>query len=620
MILRDVMNSKSSFFNRQSVDDSDIKYLSKFYAIESRHYNAIYNQERGIYIKGSLWFMNELVFDFDYDEEHCDKSIKNYEDYLNKSLKKLESLLGTPKYIITNKNEYNNYQINKFFTKIDNDGNKIVKLPKKYGCQVVYELKESIKSQRLEEINLFNKTRLYISNLIDADMNFKGHMFKNYFNRDLFNIIYNENYNNVDIFDIAQKFHLYSKETVDMIRNLKDFEDFNSKNKPHKNFLYFSNKLFNYYWNLNLWRKNYNSTYSNSNLLNSNLSSIKTTSRNETLFNYFRQLTYNDVLSINYDICNNIELFSNCDIKDPLTKFEFQSVKNSVLNYKEKYGDIESIKEINNDIDFIDPRVFKIDFCKFNVNFFSKNRIKFENSLKHLYYYRNSNRKFIKIQTSQNKIFNYDLYNKDFQNKSCLLSDYFSIIGIDFTLSNIKNLITPDFINFIKNNLLYDCNNLILYNIYKIIQNAIYYTHFKYHNTIIKKYKNSVIVKDKNGYKINKHSRIKRYSILKRNGFLYNRGSNILGFKKYYDKLKNNGLIKDNGNAYPVSFYQSKFNVSCSYATILSRLIKRYFRKITSVVSNNINNNFIMYNDNIKIFINKIVLINYYKIHYYNTS
>ena len=127
-LLRDVMNSKSDKHFRHSEDAYDIKKLSFYYAIESRIFNSIWNEELKKYTRGPLWFTNIMVFDFDYDEEHF-PNVDDYERKLNESLEKLTNILGTPKYKIYNKQKFTKWEKEVYFTK-----NGEVKLPKKYGC------------------------------------------------------------------------------------------------------------------------------------------------------------------------------------------------------------------------------------------------------------------------------------------------------------------------------------------------------------------------------------------------------------------------------------------------------------------------------------------------------
>ena len=224
-ILRDVMNTKSDKHFRHSVDANNIKTISWYYAIESRIFNAVYDSNLNKYIRGDYWFTNIMVFDFDYDEEHF-PNIKDYHKELDKSLNKLYSILGKPKYILTNKNNYTKEQDETYFTKKG-----VVKRPKKYGCQVVYELKDSLQSQYKEKVKLYNTVRNKISAICNADLNFKGHMFKNFYNKNLFNVIENEkgNYDLIDIKDIAINKLKMNKNLIESIYNLKPFETLKDK-------------------------------------------------------------------------------------------------------------------------------------------------------------------------------------------------------------------------------------------------------------------------------------------------------------------------------------------------------------------------------------------------------
>ena len=232
--LVDVMNSKSEYIMRHSVDIKNLREIKKYYAIESRIFNGIWNEEENKYEKGPFWFTNYIVFDFDFDKEHFPelKTEKDMEKKLEVSLDSLFSILGTPKYIIKNKwtNEgndcYTEYQKKKYFTK-----NNIVKLPKKYGCQVVYELDESLQSQYKERVSVYNQLRNIISLKCDGDINFKGHMFKNFNNRYLFNVttFKNEETNKINLYNLSKRFE------NEIIKNNKLYSEIYRNKNDNKN-------------------------------------------------------------------------------------------------------------------------------------------------------------------------------------------------------------------------------------------------------------------------------------------------------------------------------------------------------------------------------------------------
>ena len=87
--LVDVMNTKSEYHCRHSVNIKDFNEIKKYYAIESRIYNGIWNEDSNKYVKGTLWFTNYMIFDFDYDEDHF-PNITDYEKELNTQLAKLQ--------------------------------------------------------------------------------------------------------------------------------------------------------------------------------------------------------------------------------------------------------------------------------------------------------------------------------------------------------------------------------------------------------------------------------------------------------------------------------------------------------------------------------------------------
>ena len=134
------MNTKSSMKRRHAVKYNDWSLLKDWYAIESRlylsHQEVLDNGAVALRHVSELWFTNELVFDYDLHDEDV-KSKEQANALVDEFLNKLEALLGKPRWIITNKNEYTQWQIDRYFTLYTEDGTKEVKLPKKYGCQVI---------------------------------------------------------------------------------------------------------------------------------------------------------------------------------------------------------------------------------------------------------------------------------------------------------------------------------------------------------------------------------------------------------------------------------------------------------------------------------------------------
>lgn len=550
ILLRDVMNSKSDKHFRHSENAYDIQRLSFYYAIESRIFNGVWNEELEKYTRGPLWFTNLMVFDFDFDEKHY-PNIKNYESKLNDSLNKLEQILGKPKFKIFNKQYFSNWEKEVYFTK-----NGEINLPKKCGCQVVYELKESLQSQYKEKVNLYNSIRLHISSLVDADMNFKGHMFKNPYNKKLFSILENKNYDTVDIFDLALKFNY---ENVEKIKNLKPFESLKSKNELPSYLKKYNNMLLGFYQELNTWKSNnYKVNYKNKMFYIENCK--KSDSRNETLFEYFKNIPLSNLKNVEYLDLINSNLFDNCSIKEAMEEEEFENTKQSVLLYREK-NNIEYVDKN------IDNRVFKFEQKSLNMNFFDENKNELLNSISKI-----SNKEIIVNWTSFNipiKLYK----NNSFEN---LLSNLFLCFGAENILTNIRNLLTPQMLDFYKDflsnsnigNCTMDIKNIGMWDLFCIVKNAIYLTHFKYYKSI-QNFRHAKPVKQMTKLE-------KRNILFKEWGIDFN--GDILGFKNFYLKLKENKLLKDDGKPLPISFYQNYFHIKNIYASIFVKLINKYLK------------------------------------------
>lgn len=623
--LRDVMNSKSYNHFRHSINADDIGKISFYYAIESRLYNSVWNKEKSTYVKGPLWFTNIMVFDFDFDEKHF-PNINDYHKKLKDSLNKLESILGTPHYIIYNKNssKFDKFQIETFFTKIEND-KKVINLPKKYGCQVVYELKESVKSQFPETVKLYHNLRNEINKLTDGDMNFKGHMFKNFYNKKLFDVKEFDNYDSIDIFKLSKKYcNDYDGETIDNIKNLPAFHRLDYYPKIFREY---NQRLYSFYNDLNTYKlkfKNYKNNTDNTfsenfnsdKLIDVNCIKFNTTSRNETLFYLFQRMNIEQLSKLDYSDYKNIissNIFDSCDIKDCLSYEEFENTRLSVYTYKNNHSnnldfvpfnyDLES-KTINNN------KVFNIVEEPFNINFLNKN---LKTKLEIIYRridnldkkIKNNKKNYVKIKTTINSkshkksSIKIDLYNCNSYSK--YLANIFILLHPEFIIRNIKNLFTPNFVNYINSLLCKKFNKSNdfygLYDLYTIFHNALYLMHFKYYNSL-KKFKEDIKLKNKKKVSktINRSNKINRR--LKYFGVYYN--GNIKGFAKYYYKLKKHKLLKTVIKPMPISFYRQKFNIRNSYATLFVRKIKEFIKSakinFTTPLKNIIiNNSYIFY-------------------------
>lgn len=556
------MNPKATLHCRHSENAFNIKNISQYYAIESRIYNSVFSQDKNRYIRGPLWFTNIMVFDYDFDEKHF-PNIIDYENKLKDSLNKLQQLLGTPHYIIYNKTNFTQEQINRYFTKIEN--NQItINLPKKYGCQVVYELKESLKSQYPEQIKLYNLVRQKINILTDGDINFKGHMFKNFYNKDLFNIIEYNHYNEIDIFELAYKLGIYDQDTIDKIKSLSPFRLLEEKNQLPTYFKIYNTKLYNFYINLNSWKSK-----NTKDKIDNIYYNYKSSSRNETLFRYLNNLSTEDIVNLTYNQIINLPIYEQCLIKEPLSENEVNCIKKSILNYRERTGFVLEAKEINN-------QVFKINQNLLNIDFFKENQNKFEQAFK------NINLKHIPCKY-ENLNFYFISYNNNYDDQK--LANLFLNFGVVDILSNIRNLFIPDLVEWVNKKLFN--NKYKLYELYNIFKSSIYLIHFKLYHSIrvIKNHKPNYITKKE-----------LRQKIIKTWGFNYK--GHIAGFSIYYNKLKNAKLLKNDGSPYPISFYQNYFHIRNLDAWKLVCLIKSFIeyknihQKINSGITHRIIKNF----------------------------
>ena len=667
ILLRDVMNSKSSFIKRHSCNAYDLKEISKWYAIDCHLYNSVWDNDFNRWKKGDHWILNTMVFDIDLDPNSDNLKNLNEKEIIEKldlSIKKLESILGKPKYLIRNKTSYTQKQIDNFFTKIDEKTNeKIVKLPKKYGCQVIYELNESVTSEMFGVRDVYNYVRLVLTDIINADKQFNGYMHKNYYNKELFNVIENKDDSKIDIFKIAKLFNYRNSKApenilnntdaiLEEIKSLKPYEKLGDKEKLNKYLMYYTSKLENYYSSLNRWNNSFidNGNYNGGgNLSNSmynktkiDVSNVKTSGRNNTLFNFFKSNNletlksfYNDLEGLK-TLIENLNLFSNCIEKSMLSDYEIISTLESTINYKEQNGDIantiDSFELLLQSDKNIDIRVFKVDQSSYDYMFFGKNKCDLYKSSNVIL---NSNNLKIKRYWMNKHPLKITLYKNDSFSK--FLSNVFIHFSSEKILSNISNLFSQNMIDFYKEiyknyigNKNFNFNDLSLYNLYCYVKEAIFLTHFKYYNAIKEsrnkdkkgsclKYEISIKNKKQDNFNIIRRNQNDRKKIFNKYCFDYN--GPTIGFYKYFMLIKKEKLLKPDGNPYPISFYQRKFNIRTSIASYYVRLIKNFITFLNSniiskentkmidikqifnckinpsEIKNNIINNFIIYKD-----------------------
>lgn len=544
----DVMNSKSKYHNRHPIPCKEMNKISKYYAMESRWFLAqpFVDGDHIRYQKTQQWLTNVMVFDFDFDPKHF-PHVEDLDLALKNSMKHLEDLLGKPRWIIKNKNQYTQTQVERYFTKRGKDGNDVVALPKVHGCQVVYTLKDTLFSHHLERVRLYQKLRMKITRMVNADENFRGHMFKNYNNHSLFDIQENENENSLDLKVLSSKF-LYD-EPVEKIFDLRPYETL-IRTMP-KFFMRNNVHLVNQYNRLNQWRIHGEEPQAHFQ---------KSASRNETLFQYCRSLTIPDLYNLSLSMVISSHIWDECDIKEPLEEEEFESVKKSVLLHREAYGD-DPIKWGKNQKDL---RVFK----------WNQEPLQWDDETGSVFYHQHEEYLKCSWEWSQ-KIHGEPLcvswLDKSISMDLCVGTDerykivnMFIHFGPEKILSNVANLITPEMVTLL------NADHRLPLDIIKDIESAVQLLHFKYYRAI----QQARHAKKNVQKKPNKHqSRIKELRI--QWGVNGNEESDGR-FQPFYERLQKEGMLKPDGSPMPISFYQKHFHVKNTLATIYVRKIKNY--------------------------------------------
>ena len=694
-------NCKSTYKGQLCYNSDDLKSISKKSHSELRRFLPIWDEEKGRYIcHPKMYFTNYIAFDLDIDEKHFpNSSDERLSKILEISLAKLYRILGTPKWIIKNKslNELTDYQINTYFTEINSEtGEKKINTPKKYGCQVFYELTESIQSVYPEKYDLFETVRKTISAIIGADPNFNCNMAKNPLNKEIFNVWETEKGKDskVDILNLAlngyAKYCYRDKETRNIVVsnnnlskelilkkwNCERNKTIDELSKPDLHLRAYINNLFNFYNELNSWKFNDKRI---DYMVNNNYAdrTQKDTSRNVTLFNYFKSIPIDKIQTITYKEILSIKgLFDNCIIKENLEEEEIERIRTSVLRYynlENTNVNLNNSKiKINNvncnilNENHEDIRVFKFNQSLFDRDFFKNNKSKFYsglNKIKNLFELEkdactneiNPNLHVIYkywsgFQSEKMPILLYNMNfnnsdevihrdsnndkNKNIERTSIALSNIFLYFGPETILSNIRNLFSQEMIDFVKSlNTIFNlnCNNsnsnydFGINDVYIVIKNAIFYTHFKYYreiqifreemgmkkkntvdNTIkyfeqhenffrkLCKNKKSKLTKKnfrlkknmlKYGYSGNSRSINKKYLEYligeKKETSLINSIDNeqlpIACFARYYNRIESKeNFLNDDGTAKTVSFYRSELHCSNALACALKRTINRY--------------------------------------------
>ena len=687
----DVMETKSYFLGRKTYplanpDGSHNTRLDHSYNIETRMFLGYWDDEAKSYIAldKRQYLTNYIAFDFDFDEKHFPGI--NHEAKLKAAVDHLEKIIGFPGiYIIRNKTEYTQEEIDYHFTKADGS----INLPKRYGCQIIYQLSETLDARNESKKELYERVREKITQLTDGDPAFRGQMVKNFNNKTLFDITEHtldtdktgdHLSKGFDIYKFAKSHMLYcpgcrdaNDLNVDEIYNSTIYNNPERNKNLEKHLEVYSNMLLSYYYDLNSWKfksendnNNDNNKIENTLNYNNKLSYIKNErfkfkqdSRNNTLFSFFNAVPFNTLLSIEYKDYQTFKsngLFDECVIKEDMSEKEFYNTKESSVSYRQKYMLMDGLD--SNLVTSLsgDNRVFKMNQKEYDSNFFKNHKNEFITAINYIkdFYKKDFNRcccytvwednkrkKKIRLPINYLKVkneFNEDGFytnNSDNINPRSILSkmlaNIFLTVGPDLIITNIKTLFSQNLLDIIQEDLYpyfaysfddinHECQNydisksLGLYDLYLIIKDAIYYTHFTYYysiqsyrnnnecgareyiegdsliceDTIAELKKEARIEAEKAKYEKN-HNRKSAEEIIQEyygiSLFKNNFGCHISNnqFKIYYNRLKNNekdNLLKENGTAKPVSFYANYFHIRISYATLYSRKIKEYTKFI----------------------------------------
>ena len=327
----------------------DNALYDEYYATESRIWPAAWNAERGMWDKAdpTLWFTNFMIFDLDFNGPDEEENRKNLQNAVNK----LYELLGAPWCEIKNKNNYTQEQVEKYFTRVvDNGENEIkkVSLPKKFGMQLVYRMSEPIFSKDVERYHLFKSLRKKINILIDGDLQCHGFQFKNFKNEHLFHVAYPEKSQLMDLFQTAKKIigiygleydhsKNYTESMIDQVQTMRGYDSFEQTvPKSVKDAMH---HVIRWYTDLNSFKgANYSGAIGqvNTNDWADALNFKQVSSRNETLMNFLRVIPMEIMESLTVDDINASHLLDHCEIKEPMDSLEFEATKNSVMHWRKE--------------------------------------------------------------------------------------------------------------------------------------------------------------------------------------------------------------------------------------------------------------------------------------------
>jgi hypothetical protein len=557
---RDVMNSKSDRIFRHPVAFNHYSHLEQYYAVESRVFmSKMVKDENGNiqYERTHLWFTNEVVFDFDFDEEHVKgKTDLELEGMLQNGINRIEALLGKPKYVIKNRTEFTDFEVGRYFTKGDE-----VKLPKRWGAQLVYELAESLQSQFVERVALYHQARLAVTRMVGADPNFKGHMFKNY-RSELFKVEKFEQ-KPLSLFDLAVAAG-FEREHVERVLSLKAGEHL--ERNLCKTMQRYNRRLVNWYMNLNTFKRQ-GGFKSKRNI---NWNAIKCGSRNVTLFNYLCALGIDSIRELEYERVVSSQLFDQCDLQEPMSREEFESTRDSVVSWRES-GGLEPEA-----FDAGDSRVFKLNFQPLNREFFDAFKGMSMDKMGKF-----AEIKFVGHKRSEpvkEHTIRVPLYEEN--SAETALANIFLHLGGFNILENVRSLVTNESLDWIKLNLeKWFQEDHGLDDLYHAVCSALYLTHFRLYGSIREWRATKSISASTTGISdATEASSIRTIWMVPsyRSSDDHTILSYACRFKRVYAQLKREGHLNENGLAKPISYYQSLFHVKNADASLYVKIIKMY--------------------------------------------
>ena len=552
--VREVCNPKSENVFRHAVPYNDLEHQKNWYAVESRIYDAIVEEKDGkqVITKTQNWFTNIMVFDIDIDAIHVGPVSEHQLEIISTNiLKQLISLIGQPKCIIRNRNMYNQFQDERYFTV-----NGVVEHPKRWGYQVIYELDESIQSQMFERVDLYQKVRMHITRMVGADEGFRGHMHKNPLNTGLFKVEWCKNHKQLNICDLAVSLGVCSKEEVDAIWSLPPYERLEMESNPAV--MKASSELAEWYSKLNQWKLpnvKANSGYHVS------MNDIQDTGRNISMFNLLRSLPTSKFESAaQADILSEYPfVYDKCFNKDILDESEFESIKNSVINYRKRTGVEPVPMTVDKDLQVLPVQLVQHD---------NRISVKVADELKEAILAKKKN---LFVDGEPYKLAGKVPVDKfDAPGVEAKLANAMIHIGAERMLCQCKNLVSQHVMDMLKE--VFHLDGYGLYDMVGLVKRTVYMVHF----AVV-----YAVRKARKGVKKKQHEVVKDVKLRDKYGVPYasqmeGKSASAVAYSMlpYVKMMIRDGLVGKDGSCKAVSFYQSKLKIRNQDASLLVKLIK----------------------------------------------